>query len=323
MSEGLLVTPEFPAVIDSTMRADFVNCPQKFYQGYILRRALKGGSVHLIAGGAYAKGLEIIRNLVYGPEKLSVDDALAEAFPKVIAEYGDFYEEGAEHKSPINIIKALIAYFDHYPPATDHIQPVMKKDGYPATEFTFSIPTQIKHPDTGEPILYAGRFDMLANYQGSIWVVDDKTASSLGWGWDRQWKLRGQLTGYTFAARYFGWEAQGAIVRGISLLKTGAFGFSEPIEYRSPFMLERWWVQLHRDLARMVDCWQDKSEEHPYGFWDYNLADACTSYGGCPFAQLCAVSNPDDWAQGNYELRDWSPLDRNPARQPITSVFRS
>jgi len=319
------ITPVFPPVVDSTMRSDFVACPQKFYNGYILKRALRGGSIHLVAGAAYAKGLEVIRTLVWGPEKLPLEDAIAEAIPKVWAEYGDMETpEFAQHKSPLNIVKALIAYFDKYNPETDHIQPYIKKDGYPAVEFSFTLPTQINHQDTGEPILYAGRTDMLGVYQDSLWIVDDKTSSILGTAWDRSWALRGQLTGYTFAAQQYGFKAAGAIVRGISLLRSGAFGFSEPIEYRSPWHIERWWVQLHRDLARMVACWQDKDEDHPWGYWDYNLADACTAYGGCPFAQLCRVSNPEEWVQGNYELRDWSPLDRNPLGRPqITSVFPS
>ncbi|MGH7250156.1 MAG: hypothetical protein ACREGC_04210, partial [Minisyncoccia bacterium] len=117
---------------------------------------------------------------------------------------------------------------------------------------------------------------------------------------------------------------QGAIVRGTSFLKTGAFGFSEPIEYRSPWQIERWWVQLHRNLTRMVECWQDRSEDTPFGYWDYNLADACTSFGGCPFASLCMVKDPDAWAAADYEFRDWSPLDKNPSgRSKIVSVFSS
>ena len=317
--------PEFPRVIDSTMRTEFVSCEQQFFQAFIMKRTPKGGSVHLTAGAAYAKGLEVIRTLVYGPEKLSVRDALVEALPHVWAEYGDFpVPEGYEHKSPNAVMRALVAYFDRYSPDRDHLRPVIKSDGMPAVEFTFTFPLQIEHPDTKEPLLYAGRFDMLGIYNDLLWVVDDKTASSLGSHWDRQWALRGQLTGYCFAAQNYGYPTVGAIVRGTSFLKTGAFGFSEPIEYRPDWQLERWWVQLHRDVARMIACWQDKTEEHPYGYWGYNLAEACTSFGGCPFVGLCTKSNPEEWAKSDYEFRDWSPLDKNPmARKQIVSSFAS
>ena len=319
--------PTFPIYIDSSMRGDFVECPRKFADGYIFKRTLPGTNVHLTAGGAYAKGLEVVRTLVWGPEKLSLDDAIASAIPAIVAEYGDLRPtEDYKHKSVKNVITAIVAYFDRYPPGRDHLQPFIKENGYPAVEFTFAFPTGIPHPITKEPILYVGRFDMVGVYNDLLWVVDDKTASALGAGWDRSWRLRGQLTGYTFAAHQFGFKAAGAIVRGISFLRTGAFGFSEPIEYRSHWQLDRWWNQLHRDIARMVDCWNDKGEdgEYPFGYWDYNLAEACTAYGGCPFVDLCAVSNPDVWAETNYEYRDWNPLEKNPSgRKQIRSTFSS
>src|SRR5690606_19469856 len=149
--------PQFPEVIDNTMRRDFVDCPQKFFQSHILEIAAKGGSVHLVAGAAYAKGLEIIRDLVYGPEKVPLEEALLEAIPHVVAEYGDFsVPPGYEHKSCERVIQGLIAYFDKYHPATDHIKPMIGANGRPMVEFSFTFPLQIKHPDTGNPIIYAG-----------------------------------------------------------------------------------------------------------------------------------------------------------------------
>jgi hypothetical protein len=305
--------PKFPSVIDNTMRGSFVDCPQQFYQEFILKRALKGGSVHLIAGGAYAKGLEIVRSLVWG-EGYSLEDALVEAYPAIVAEYGDFpCPEHQQYKSCERVIQGVIAYFDKYNPHTDHMQPYMKKNGKPAVEFTFSFPTQLKHPDTGEPILYAGRFDMIGTYNGLNWVVDDKTASQLGAAWDKSWRLKAQMTGYVFAARQFGIPVEGAIIRGTSFLRTGAYGFSEPMEYRAAWQVERWWVQLHRDIGRMIQCWQDKDDDHPFGYWDYNLHNACSSFGGCGFQQLCSVHNPEEWAKTDYERREWNPLDINPA----------
>ena len=158
---------------------------------------------------------------------------------------------------------------------------------------------------------------MIGVFQGPPWVVDEKSTSQLGDSWSRSWRLRGQLTGYCFAARQYGIPVQGAIVRGISFLRTGAFGFAEPVEYRPNWQLERWWVQVNKDVARMVECWHE-------GYWDYDLAEACNSYGGCPFMSLCTVSNPNEWLN-EYEYREWNPLDLNPAGRPkvVSSVFRS
>ena len=310
--------PSFPQVIDNVMRSSFVSCPHSFYEEHILKRSATGGSVHLVAGAAYAKGLEIVRRLIWG-EGMELEDALCEAFPHIIAEYGTFpCPERYHYKSWERVIQGVVAYFDKWPPKEDNLVPYISPNtGKPAIEFTFSFPTQIPHPETGQPILFAGRFDMIGVYNDTLWVVDDKTASQLGPNWDKQWRLKAQLTGYTFAARQYGIPVEGALVSGISFLPSGAYGFSRPIEYRPDFILERWWVQLHRDIARMVQCWLDRDEENPYGYWDYDLNDACTAYGGCPFQQLCSAKDENQWAKTGFEYRDWNPLDLNPGRVEV------
>lgn len=53
--------PMFPHAIDSTMLATFRSCPQKFFRQYIQHWKPKTESVHLIAGGAFAAGIEAAR----------------------------------------------------------------------------------------------------------------------------------------------------------------------------------------------------------------------------------------------------------------------
>ena len=73
------------------------------------------------------------------------------------------------HKNIDRVIEALIYYFDTWPMATDLLKPYMF-EGQPSVEFTFSIPLPILHPDTNQPILYAGRCDMIAEYGEALWV---------------------------------------------------------------------------------------------------------------------------------------------------------
>lgn len=308
-------TPAFPAVVDNTMRSAFVSCPQKFFQEFLLCRSpLGGASVHLIAGATYARGLEFVREKVWGPDQWSLDEALAGMVPVVYAEYGDFAcPPDYQHKSVQRVLQAIVAYFDRFPPESDHILPYIKSNKKPAVEFNFSFPTQIKHPDSGEPIIYCGRFDMIGVYNDLLWVVDDKTATQLGSSWDKSWRLKAQLTGYVFAARQYGFPVEGAIVRGCSFLKTGAYGFSEPILYKGDWNVERWWIQLHRDLARMVQCWQDRDNDFPLGYWDFNFDHSCSTFGqACPFTNLCDVKNPEEWAKTDFEYRKWNPMELLP-----------
>ena len=91
---------------------------------------------------------------------------------------------------------ALISFFNEYPPDSDPVQPVMTADG-PAVEWSFALPIPgVRHPTTQAPMLYVGRFDMLAEMGGAIMVCDEKTASQLGISWAKNWKLASQLTGY-------------------------------------------------------------------------------------------------------------------------------
>jgi hypothetical protein len=293
----------FPTVIDSTIRASFVECPKKFYWSFIRKLGPKEGSADLIAGGSFAKGLEVARKLFYleGHDKFR---AMEYGIAAAIEEYGDF--ECPPHKankSLDRVIEALGYYFTTWPLDTDYIKP-HKWDGGGGIEFTFSLPMELAHPATGEPLVYAGRCDMIAEYNQQLWVVDEKTTSQLGATWADKWNLRSQFTGYVKAAQSFGLPVAGAIIRGVSFLKRSN-DHAEAMTARPQWMIDRWWEQLHRDVERMLHCWHEE-------YFDYNLDESCNAYGGCPFSRLCLTPEPEAWIEGNYGTRDWNPLAKQP-----------
>ena len=55
----------FPQAVDSTMLATFRSCPQKFFRQYVEHWKPKAESVHLVAGGAFAAGIEEARRAFY------------------------------------------------------------------------------------------------------------------------------------------------------------------------------------------------------------------------------------------------------------------
>ena len=174
-------------------------------------------------------------------------------------------------------------------------------DGKPAVEFTFAIPIPgVFHPETGEPILYTGRFDMLAEYQNALFVDDEKTSSYLGDSWIASWDLNSQMTGYCWASRSYGFNVQGAIVRGIGILKSET-KFLLSLQRRSEWMIERWQNQLRKDLLRAIDMWKRDD-------WDMALDDACSSYNGCQFKEACLAKNEQKILDNEYEIRHWDPL---------------
>lgn len=299
------VKASLPEIIDSTIVSEFVECPTKFYYSYCRKLGSPFVSIDLVCGGAFARGLEIFRKDYYGPEKLSVQQALEHAMTEAIAFYGDVeVPEHKEAKSVNRVITALASYIEHYNPATDEIQPKLTPDGYPMVEFTFSVPLPIKHPETGHPFIYAGRFDMVGVYKDQLIGVDEKTASQLGPTWSQKWNLRGQFTGYTWALQQHKIPVIGMMARGVSFLKN-RHEHAQSLQLRPQWMVDQWYEQLLQNVERMKRTWES-------GWFDQNFGEACAAYSGCPFQILCTASTPETWIPGRYGHRDWNPLAKVP-----------
>lgn len=301
MPVDLREKPAFPRQVDNTARGDFVSCPTKWMYSFMFSITPMAPNVHLHAGGAFAKGLEIARLSFYRDGK-SVAESMRDGLEALMQAYGNFVPAPTKtgDKSLENVIKAFDSYLRvQYPLDRDRITPHVTADGKHMVEFTFSIPTEVINPSTGDPILYEGRCDMIGRMQDALWVTDEKTTGSLGESWADQWKLESQFTGYCAAARLHGFPVAGALIRGVGLLKT-KITHQEVILTRSSWEVDRWWRQLHRDLKRMVQQYND---------FDFDMAlakGACGSYGGCPFEIMCSSPYPERWLN-QFRIRKWEP----------------
>lgn len=293
--------PMFPHAVDSTMLSAFRSCPQKMLRTYVEHWKPQSESVHLVAGGAFAKGIEEARKAFFVEGK-SQDESVAIGIDACIRKYGDFECPSDSAKSLERTAGALEFYFEQYQLGADGMDPITLADGRRGIEFSFATPLGINHPVTGAPILYTGRADLIAEYAGGQYIVDEKTTSSLGATWSRQWEMRGQFTGYQWSAREAGIKTQGTIVRGISILKT-KYDTQQALTYRTDWEIDRWYEQTLRDIARMIRCWEQ-------GWWDYALDSACSEYGGCSLTRICKSSDPETWLPMYFEKRVWDPLAR-------------
>jgi hypothetical protein len=313
--------PPFPILVDNTMRGEWIRCPTAWQRAFLLSLASPAPNVHLHAGGAFAKGLEMARRSFHDGGK-SVPEAMRDGLGAIIAAYGTFVpaETRQGDKSLDNVIRAYDAYFQRYPLDSDVLQTFRAADGKLMVEFTFAIPTEVHRPwcascnlpsptDAGscvrcngplDPILYCGRFDRLATRGDALFVTDEKTATQLGESWAGQWDLESQFTGYHYAARHYGYPVAGCTVRGVGLLKK-KITFAETTLHKGQWQLDRWWAQLHKDLKKMVAA---------YEAWDFDLALAkgsCAAYGGCAYKIMCESPEPDRWLN-QYRIRKWDPL---------------
>lgn len=302
-----MTRPMFPHTVDSTILAAFRSCPHKAFRTYVEHWKPKAESVHLIAGGAFAKGIEVARKAFF-EQGASKSDAEALGIQALMVAYGDFECPPDSAKSLERTAGALEFYFDRYPLGADGMVPITRSDGRKGIEFSFAEPLNIHHPVTGDPIIYTGRADLIAHFAGGIYIVDEKTTSQLGASWAKQWELRSQFTGYQWAARRVGVEAQGTIIRGVSILKT-KYDTLQAITDRAAWEIDRWVFQVERDIARMIQCWRD-------GYWDHSLDTACTEYGGCSLVQVCKSKTPESWLPMYFEQRVWDPLARRQLTVP-------
>ena len=299
--------PMFPHAFDSTMLASLRSCPHKLFRQYIEHWKPKAESVHLVAGGAFAKGIEVARRAFYEPAPSmelfgNAEGAECAGMQALIEAYGDFECPPESAKSLERTAGALEYYFSQYPIGADGMDPVTFANGRRGIEFSFAEPLPITHPVTGAPILYTGRADMIANFAGGVYIVDEKTASSLGPSWSRQWEMRGQFTGYQWAARQAGIHTEGTIIRGVSILKT-KYDTQQAITYRAPWEIDRWLEQTCRDIKRLQKMWEE-------GWYDFGIDGACVEYGGCTFTRVCKSQDPESWLPMYFEKRVWDPLAR-------------
>lgn len=303
--------PQLPLHIDSTMRSCFVSCPQKFFLEFCHGLRPSRVSVDLHAGACFAAALEHLYRLVH-TENVATENAMLRTYGHFLTQWGDFTPIKDTPKTRDRMWEAFEDYVQTYSPKTDHVQPAML-DGQPSYEFSFGIPLlpALDHDDgvafplhpSGSPFIYAGRFDMLGRWNDRLVVRDEKTTTSIGVDWANQWDLRAQFMGYVWACQQSGLDLDTVIVRGIGILKTKITQV-EAIKHYPRFMIDRWHEQLRRDLWRIRRAWDAL-------YFDWNLADACSSYGGCAFRDVCTSPSPERW-MANYVVRHWNPLNRNP-----------
>ncbi len=295
------IRPPFPAVIDSSLLTAFRSCKQKALLEYFRHFKPKSPSVHLHAGAAYAHGMEAARRAFY-IEGQPEEDCIALGVGALLTYYGDFPCPEDSAKSAGRMAGALEYYFSRYPLHQDKAIPITMPDGKLGIEFSFAEPIDVNHPVTGDPILFVGRLDMLAQYAGARYGEDDKTTSQLGASWPKQWDLRSQFTSYCWGAGKAGYPLAGFLIRGVSILKT-KYDTEQAITYRPQWMIDRWYEQTVRDVADMIRCWEA-------GYWDYNLDNACNEYGGCIFRKICLSADPTPWLAVDFERRVWDPVTR-------------
>jgi hypothetical protein len=285
------------------MRKAFVRCPELFKRQFVDNlRLAEQNSVDLHFGACFARGMEFARKYFY-VRGWTPEDSFEMGVGGMEEMWGNFQAPTGSNKTLPRLIGALRYYFERWPLENEELTPV---EG--GIECSFAIDLPILHPETGLPLQYAGRFDMLAtDSNGRYYIVDEKTTGRLGDSWYLQWDMDSQMTGYIWAVK--NWPTMYlepdvevmAQVRGVSILKND-YGHAEVNVVRSQHMIDEWYEQLLHDVQHMIVCWKSK-------WWDQSFSQACTDYGRvCEYAMLCKSADAERLIEGNYKEVIWNPL---------------
>lgn len=293
----------FPHVIDNTIRKAIATCHTKAKRLHIDNlRPVGEDSVDLHFGRCFASAMEVIRKSAY----VQGNDpyiAMGEGIEAAVKEWGTFQLPSSSKscKTLDRLVHAIRFYFTVWPLGEDGLTPV--ENGIECM-FDFELP--ILHPDTAEPLRYAGRYDMLASDKSKLlYVVDEKTTGKMGNSWISQWDLDTQMSGYIWSVKR---ERPDALVmaqvRGISILQND-FGHAEIPIIRPQWMLDMWYGQMLRDVMKFKQAYLTDT-------FDKALhSNACSQYNrDCEFKQLCLSPNPERLIDGNYKEVIWNPLER-------------
>jgi len=295
-----MTKPPFPSVIDSTLLATIRDCQIKAKWMYLDHWKPARESVHLVAGKAFASGLEAARNAHYRDGK-PPQEAIGMGITTLVREYGHFETPPDSPKGVWRMAGALEYYFEAFPLGADRATPHFFGDRH-GVEFSFAIPLPVRHPVSGDPLIFCGRADMVADSFGGLMIYDEKTTSQLGPLWGNQWEMRSQFTAYSAALLQHGINPTGIVVRGIAIRKEG-YDNKQHITYRADWERERWLRQTCKDLERFK---QSRLADD----YDYNLDHACQSYSGCVFTRPCKSKEPEPWLEAEFVRRIWDPLHR-------------
>lgn len=324
---------KFPKILDNTIVSGWETCPAKAFMSYFLHLKPKGTRVHLHAGKCFAKALEVYRLNYFVPTSPNYhkpEESMLEGLRALIKDWG--YDEEVDrefehtNKTFDRIVELYLGYFTRFGYKTDPMKPAFF-NGIPMIESNFTLQLDLNHPDTGDPLLFHGRYDMLIDYHSGIFVYDDKTCSQLGKMWADKWATRSQFTGYCYGARANGYPVIGAVVRGSCVYKNDV-GYAESISYRKGWELDKWWEDLHHSAHNMIETYgqlRNKIEDQKGKKTPINpiqltrnvpargmFSEACQAYGGCEFLPLCKSEFPQRWLS-DFAVDIWDPT--NPDKE--------
>jgi hypothetical protein len=300
--------PGLQLAVDSSSLGVFKTCARKYYYSIVLGAQGKAGNVHLHFGILLHEGREHYDHArASGADhqqalRAAVKHVLKATWSKDLGRpvWPDHYKP--TNKSRYTLVRTLIWYLDQY--EHDPFQTVLRTNGKPAIELSFSFDSGYASRTTGERFTLCGHIDRVATLNDVPYILDIKTTEyTLGVGFFKKFRPHNQFSLYSLAGQIeLPVPTQGLIVDAAQVAVTFS-RFERNIIPYDRAAVEEWHQDLGVWLDQLDGC---ASEQH----WPMNDS-ACDNYGGCEFREICSKSpgSRDIWLS-KLPKRVWDPLQR-------------
>ncbi len=290
----------FPIYIRNSYLQTAGVCQLKYFRESIQHLSNDTKSHHLVAGGIFAAGVEIVRKSYFN-KNLTIEESVEFGQEHILTAE----DTGDSLKSNERLANVLGKYFHKYP-LDRTIKPCLLADGTHAIEYRFMFDLGIPHPDIpGQNLIWQGTLDglyekTLASGQTKRYIVDEKTCSSLLRLSGTKivdiekecnaFRTNSQFLGYSKAARLLGIKTDGLLIYKIPILTK----HEDAVELSIPFTeyeIDLWYNKFISDLNELVEKYKFyKSKEcNPAEvFKPVFNGSLCNSWGTpCQFMSGC------------------------------------
>ena len=272
-------------VYDSVLTRDLLTCGRKFYYLHVEGWRTRKMSVDLFFGQLYASALEKFHRLQ--AEGTSQEDALITIVHdtlKATWKDGKPWDSEGHVKNRETLIRTIVWYIDQFGDK-DSMRTVILADGRPAVELSFTFELSSKYA-------YSGHLDRLVEYNGDIYVQDQKsTKSTLAPYYFVQIDHpEVQMTGYAFAGKIIYNSPVKGVVIDAAQIAVGFSRFERGFTGRTEAQLQEWQATVLHHIT-----------EAEHGNYPMRPT-SCGAYGGCMFRSVC---NKDPSLRENFLKADF------------------
>ena len=286
--------------LDSTSLGAAKKCLRYYHYSIIEGWRKKDESVHLRFGGELAKWVEFYWKCRFAngdDHEAALDETVGWMLYSILDWNPDHPKKNRE-----TLVRSVIWYLDAY--KNDPAKPIILANGQPAVELSFKIELPWEAAP-GQPYIYCGHMDRIADYAGDNFVVDEKTtAGGIGAYFFNDFNPSTQMTGYTFAGKViFGIPIAGVIIDAIKVV-TGFTEFARGFTMRTEGQLAEWledtkhWTEIIK-FAVERDYFPQNDQ-------------SCHQYGGCVFREVCSQDPMvrKEFLETYFEVNRWNPLEK-------------